>query len=971
MLALCSRVVTWALVAVGLALSAVPVLGQEQPVAQPAVAVEAKTVKAPEGKPGEKPMADGKPSTEQAPAADAKKAEKDKAKEKEKPPEPVRRPLEPKSPADPLEFKVRPNAEGLVSFSFKGQTWPDVLEWLAGINGLNLHWEEVPPGYLDLTTRGRYTPAEARDMINSVLLAKGYTMLVNGEILVVTNLKTLDVSLVPRITPQQLQERGTYELAWMLFDLDWLMADAVAEEIKPVLSPHGKVVASKTLNRLDVMDTVGNLRRIRDVLAEEQSTNTQGRLVRQFKLKHTTAAEMLETLNTLLGIKPKPNNEAMTPQQMQMAQQQAMMMAQQQQAGGQKPAAAAAKSEPQVFLAINVRENTILANAPPDKMAVIEQAVLAVDVPAERADALLGNVARLRVYRLTGMAPETLVKVLRDIGGLDPTSRLEVDAKNKAVIAYATLVDHLMIQSLVERLDGTGRKFEVIQLRTLKAENVAGSIELLMRGPADNTSSTRSRYYYDPYGYGGGSQQADKADRFQVDADIEHNRLLMRATEAELAEVRELLAKLGELPDNVAGPRVRMVPAAPGAETQQLLERLKRIWPSVGPNALDVEEEPRTSTPPASSREASEASGGREPPGASPIEPPSTRGLTPPARQAAASRLLRTSLALADAETDDAPSAERPPIRITIGPNGLILSSPDTRALDQLEQLLEDLAPAKLSFRIFRLQHTYAKDVASLLKDVFKDEEDGKKSKSSELFETMYFGYSPSSSTSKTKSSLSKRRPMSFVPDPVTNTILVQNADEAQLAEIEHLITLYDRVEPPDSNSVRRTQMVPLKYAVAKQAAEMVKDVYRDLLSPNDKALQQANAQKQQQQERPMSFYSYLLGSDQTGEEKNMLPRFKGMLSVGVDELTNTLVLSAPQGLLSDVVSLVQELDRSAQPTRPVVNVLRLQNSGTAAYLKGATNNNARRLEPSRETNGNGSTPPMQLKRASPQGEPE
>ena len=35
---------------------------------------------------------------------------------------------------------------------------------------------------------------------------------------------------------------------------------------------------------------------------------------------------------------------------------------------------------------------------------------------------------------------------------------------------------------------------------------------------------------------------------------------------------------------------------------------------------------------------------------------------------------------------------------------------------------------------------------------------------------------------------------------------------------------------------------------------------------------------------------------------KDALPRFKGMLSVGVDDMTNTLVVSAPQGLLNDAV---------------------------------------------------------------------
>ena len=245
-----------------------------------------------------------------------------------------------------------------------------------------------------------------------------------------------------------------------------------------------------------------------------------------------------------------------------------------------------------MFLAVNIRENAILANAPPDKMAVIEQTISVVDVAVHRGESLLGNVPRLRVYRLTGVAPETLVKVLRDVGGLDPSSRLEVDSRNKAVIANAPLADHVMIQTLVERLDGTGRRFEVIQLRLLKAENVAGSIELPDARPGGDDSRSRYPYYiYDPYG--GGSQQQEKSDKFQVDADIEHNRLLLRATEAELAEVRELLVKLGEVTATMpAGPPVRSFPHLPAKTRRGCWNDLKRIWPSVGPNQLDVEERP-------------------------------------------------------------------------------------------------------------------------------------------------------------------------------------------------------------------------------------------------------------------------------------------------------------------------------------------------------------------------------------------
>ena len=40
-----------------------------------------------------------------------------------------------------------------------------------------------------------------------------------------------------------------------------------------------------------------------------------------------------------------------------------------------------------------------------------------------------------------GVDPELVVKTLQEIGNLEPTTRIQVDAKNKVIIAYASLAD--------------------------------------------------------------------------------------------------------------------------------------------------------------------------------------------------------------------------------------------------------------------------------------------------------------------------------------------------------------------------------------------------------------------------------------------------------------------------------------------------------------------------------------------------
>ena len=916
---------------------------------------------APGANPGE-----AKPAEGEKPAA----AEENKP----KPVETVKRPTQAQAPADRGELRVRPDDDGKISFSFKGQPWPSVLEWLADISDKSLQWEEAPAGYLDLTTRGRYSVEEVQDLINSVLLSKGFTLLENGDVLIVANLKNLDTSLVPRVSIAELGRRGDHELVKTFIDLDWLVAENAAEEIKPMLSPYGKVTALKTTNRLDVLETAGNLRRVVELIDEEQSDNGQQRLVREFRLKHTRAAEVLETLQKLLGIEVK-SNAPLDPRQAMMQQQQQQMMMAQQGQPGQMPQAPA-KKEPQVFLVVNSRENSILANAPPDKMAVVEQAVLVVDVPQDSQQGLLANMHKMQVYRLAGITPEALVKVLQELGSLDPTSRLEIDQKNRAIIAFAPLADHVLIRSLVDKLDGAGRRFEVIQLRVLSAEYVAGSINTLMNGPEKNDNNRNRFPFYYYFDGGGQQQQQDGADRFQIEADIEHNRLLLRANDIELAEVKTLLMKLGEIPPEGRNTHTtRVIPTMPGEETEKLLDRLKRVWPSVAPNPLDVEagalesEESEESSDrrrervkgrgkrPASKTQPKSESA---PKSGAPREQETRREPAEQEPRLAASPRFRlaqdrqaTQPDLPDADENQAeqpalppplapgkelPRAAHAPVKITVGPYGLIISSADTEALDRIEDLMVDIMPPRLSYKVFTLHHTYAKDVAELLEDIYKNDADGN-SKKTDLFESYWYGYRPQTNQ-KTRSTLSSRRPLTFVPDPVTNTILVQGADANQLAEIESLIEVYDQRETPDSNSVRHTKIVALRYAKAAEVSEIVKDVFRDLLSPNDKALQQNMPQQPQQQQQQQrnggyfeSLFSYLT---EDNEKAQNVPRFKGMLSVGIDVRSNSLAISAPQILLDDVLEMIERLDLAAKPTRPVVRIRKLSQPGAVAQIQQA-----------------------------------
>lgn len=953
---------------------------------------------------------------------DEKKGEKKEEKKdekKEEKPSTVKRPTTPPAEPDRTELDIRPDASGKVRFNFRGQAWPDVLDWLATVSGMSLDWQELPGDYLNLITQRSYTIEEARDLINRHLLARGFTLLVVNEVLTVAKTENINAALVPRVEPDQLAGRLPHEYVKVSFPLDWMIAETAVEELKPMLSPNGKLTALRTTNRLESLDAAANLRELYAVLTREQSVTSQERLVREFPLKFARATDVSEQLKGLLGLDSKSRGPQMPmmPQQMEQMQQQQMMMQmqqqqqQQQQHGGRPPGMPGAKRQEDVNLVVNLRRNSILANAPPDKMAVIAKAIEAIDVPLDREQSLLLNVNRMQVYRLAALDPDSLIKVLQDSGDLDPTTRLEADRKNKAVIAYAPLTDHMTIRTLVEKLDGSGRQFEVIRLRRLEADYVAGTISFMMG--QEEKKEERPRYFgwWDDRRR---SSEDEGQDKFRVDADVESNRLLLWANDVEMEEVRGLLVKLGEIPAEGGSPdRVRVLDVETGEGTQQLLEQIRRAWPSLAPNPLVLptpDALPPPARPDASSADTKTPGGEvkakeKQPERAQPQPPPAERKSSP-ARGTTAANANPTpagttfvrfaQLVPGEAATDDdrpatepaaeppaaeppaaepsanvpptaatlpagSASAERPsptkttqagpgaegassdpagnprptiqnpkssraeeqapaeeasgrvPVQIAVGADGrLVISSQDTAALDMLEELLSQIAPQRKDYKIFPLKYASSLWVKLNLQDFFKEEPDDKNKRRTYMF----FDFPPPQEKAKSYR-LSQRKPLKFIDDLDTNSILVVGASAEQLKTIEELIHLWDTPPPSDTESARMTAVIPVRYSKAEAVAETIKEVYLDLLSSNDRALQRGREDK-----RPTSQTTYIFGESSGEPDRRAEVSFKGKLSIGVDAVTNTLLVStAGQTLMDNVSKMIQALDEAAKPASDVQTV--------------------------------------------------
>ena len=67
--------------------------------------------------------------------------------------------------------------------------------------------------------------------------------------------------------------------------------------------------------------------------------------------------------------------------------------------------------------------------------------------------------------------------------------------------------------------------------------------------------------------------------------------------------------------------------------------------------------------------------------------------------------------------------------------------------------------------------------------------------------------------------------------------------------------------------------------------------------------------------------------------------KFKGLLSVGVDVTSNTLIVSCPQFLMPGVLEMIHKLDDSTKPVEPVVRVINMKGAFDDPLIKEALKN--------------------------------
>ena len=841
-----------------------------------------------------------------------------------------------------------------ITFAFRYQPWEDVLDEFAQHARLSLLFETLPPGTCNYVDDREYTPAEAIDVLNSLLLIKGYTLIRRERMLIVVNLEDLEdgvpPNLVTTVPVEEIDQLGKYELVSTVFQLENVTAEEAQAEIVKLLGPQGSVVPLPRAQRIVVTETGGQLRTIRDAIQRiEDPKRLASQQLRSFPLDLSLAEEVLAILRQLFGIADDKN----------------------------------AAEDGSIRFALDPLGMRLIAFGKASKLDQVAEILTALeasnfaDVQAEGVEAAL----QLEVYTVAPADPESVLQVMQTLLSGSPGARLSTDQKTGNLVALARPEDQATIRATLDQMRNESNRVEVFQLRGMDPQLAVLSITKLFGGGEDSP--------------------------FKVDADPTSRRLIIRGSEAEIEQIRAWLEQMGESdtaanPGSIAGDTMRVVPLT-GRSATSALELLQQMWPAIHPNKIRVvtpsaalpsfdsellrsssqtpeallnelffntrppirvpahnglppaQADPPQATPDPSSVPEPAAEPAPEPQPAPPAdESPSANASPPENRSAAVPRptprprvILVSTTQQPEIEVEPGPetqeeqeeavqppveptpeptTAEPPEIVVIPGPGGIMIASDDVEALDNFEDLLTALAAGAASktsdMTIFYLVHAEATTVGPVVSQLLSGSTLASTGRSGESA----LGELAGAAFGLGGGSLVSSGSVQITPVDRLNALIVQ-ANPADTDTIDQLLEILDQKQGPVEVLVQaKPRPIPLFNTVADEVAEIVREVYQDRM---------ATSSSRGRQPSPMEMFEAMRGRSSRGGSSRSTTQDTQKMSIGVDGRTNSLIVSAPEALFEEVRDFVEGLDEAAMgSSNQTLRVVTLRQTNTEAVQK-------------------------------------
>ncbi len=430
---------------------------------------------------------------------------------------------EQQDPSKPVPLK-----DGQIQFNFfQKMEWRPIIEYYAKEAGLSLQFVDQPPeGTFDYSSERVMSMKEALDLLNQNLIVRDRVLIRNRDLLLLYDLtKGIPEDIIETVKPEELDERGKYEILKCSFDLRGLDASQIRSQVEPLISSvHRRGLAViPAADLLIAQETAMNLIRLRSVIQIAQSFGGDW-VIDSVVLKHVSPDEVLAHA-ALVGI----DSQSM-----------------------QSP-------DGNLSLSIDPFGTKIFFTGTPQRISQFKRLVEAIDIePPDMAGSVLEKPYFDR-YAVRGDA-ELIHDVLQTLLSTRPDVRLDFDEKTGQIFLLGRKTDHELVMDTINQVQGSSDELAVIPLKEYDPDEMIETLQTMFRQTDDEASTTGPIF---------------KADTL-------NNRLVVRGTPQEVAMAQKIVAEL-DIPFSLSGSSrsaSRFIPLT-GGEMNQTLGYFEQMWPTL------------------------------------------------------------------------------------------------------------------------------------------------------------------------------------------------------------------------------------------------------------------------------------------------------------------------------------------------------------------------------------------------------
>ncbi len=269
---------------------------------------------------------------------------------------------------------------------------------------------------------------------------------------------------------------------------------------------------------------------------------------------------------------------------------------------------------------------------------------------------------------------------------------------------------------------------------------------------------------------------------------------------------------------------------------------------------------------------------------------------------------------------------ETPPaIGITVMGSELLLDSQDTKALDQLEEIITTLVeaiPQRTLWTVFYLRTADATETAQMLERLFPQSSVSASSSSDGMFGSLTSSFSSLGrgmlNATGLNQTLGGGQNLRIITDIRANALFVTGPAEI-IRDVEYMLELLDASELPQSGRDRLPRSIPVAYADIDEVAEIIESVFKESMSTD------------QTPQNPMQGFNPLAamfgggnrGGAGGGNANARKPQAE--LSLGVDKRTSHLIVSCNETMFRRIETMVQAIDLRAKEAHRTVRIVPLK----------------------------------------------